>query len=79
MRCDQAVETEPQCRRIAAEGELDSLAGQGLGLTLEQRLGNQSRPVSTPERPAGGIAGTPLFEWASPLFLLFLQEIISDY
>jgi hypothetical protein len=35
MRRDQAVETEPQRRRVAAKGEFDSFAGQGFGLALQ--------------------------------------------
>jgi hypothetical protein len=76
---DQAVETEPQRGRVATKGEFDGFAGQGFGLALQQQLGGQGRFVATPARAASGVAGTPLLEWAAPLFLLFLQEIISDH
>ena len=79
VRRDQAVETKPQRRQVAAEGEFDGLAGQGFRLTLQQHLGSQGRSIAEPARATGGVAGTPLLERASPLFLLFLQEIISDH
>src|SRR5208283_1110787 len=79
MRRDQAVETEPQCGRVAAESELDGLAGQGLGLALKQQLSGLRRAIAIPARAARRIAGTPLLERAPPLFLLFLQEIISSH
>jgi hypothetical protein len=64
---------------VAAEGELDGFAGQGLCLALQQQLGGEGRSIPSPARAAGGVAGTALLKWASPLFLLFLQEIISNH
>jgi hypothetical protein len=76
-RRQEPVETEFQRGRIALERELDGLAGQGLGLTVEGVLHRPSRPVSRPARAPGGIAGPALFEGPSPLFLLFFHQIIS--
>jgi hypothetical protein len=53
------AEAEPQCRRIAGEGELDRLAGQRRCFVIEQQLGRRSRPVRRVARPAGRISGLP--------------------
>ena len=37
-RRDGAVETEPQCRRIAGEGEFDRLSAQRRRFAVEQQL-----------------------------------------
>jgi hypothetical protein len=79
MRRDQPVETQTQRGRVAAEGEFDGFAGQSLGFALQQHLGGEGGSVTRATRPTRGIAGTALLKWASPLFLLFLQEIISDH
>jgi len=78
VRRNETVETEPQRGWVAAKGELDGFAGQGLGFALQQQLGSEGRSIARSARPAGGVAGTALLKWASPLFLLFLQEIISS-
>ena len=54
VRRSGIVETEPQRGWVAAKGQIDSLADQGLGLTLEQRLGSQGGCVARSARPAAG-------------------------
>jgi len=58
-----------------AKGELDGFAGQGLGFALQQQLGGKGRSIARSARATGGVTGTALLKWASPLFL---QEIISN-
>src|SRR4029077_9497410 len=71
------LKAQAQGCRIAFEGELDGLAGQGLGLTLKQRLHRLSRTVSRPARPTRRVAGLALDERAAALFLLFFLKIFS--
>lgn len=59
-RRDGAVETEPQCRRIAGEGEFDRLAAQRRCFAIEQQLRRSSGPVDRAARPAGRTSGLPL-------------------
>src|SRR6202040_2622121 len=69
------------CRRIAVEGELDGLAGQGLRFLVQQQLHNLGSAFPRPGRLPGRVAGLTLLEGppaASPsLLLLFLRGIIS--
>ena len=74
VRRDHTVETEPQRCRVAAEGELDSLPGQGLGLALQQQLGGPVRSVATSAWTALRITGVALLERASPLFCCFCRK-----
>jgi hypothetical protein len=80
-RRPDAVETHPQCHRIAVEGEFDGLASQGLRFAVEQQLHSLCRAFPDSGRPPGRVAGLPLLEGppaASPsLLLLFCHQIIS--
>jgi hypothetical protein len=51
-RGKNAIEAEAERDRITAERRLDRLAGQGLGLAVEQRLGRQGRAVAGSLGPA---------------------------
>jgi hypothetical protein len=48
--------------RVADERQLDSLAGQRLGLAREQCRGGDGRLVVAVDLAAGGVAGLALFE-----------------
>ena len=80
-RRDGAVETEPQTRRIAGEGEFDRLAAQRRCFAIEQQLGRPSRPVDRAARPTAGISGPPLRKrsTSTPFYCCccFLQRNIS--
>jgi hypothetical protein len=56
-----ALDAQPQRRRVACQRELDGLAGQGLGLALEQCRGD-GRFVARAGPAPGGMARAPLFE-----------------
>src|SRR5579885_472170 len=81
-RRGNTVEAQPQRDRIAREGKLDRLAGQGLGLAFEQQLGNAIDLVTAPARPPGRVAGDAFGErtpaGTGPLILLFYQCVIRQ-
>jgi hypothetical protein len=52
----QAIEAHAQCRRVAGFGPLDRRARQRLGFALQQRLGDEGRPVARTQRPAARIS-----------------------
>jgi len=61
-----AFDTEPQRDRVAGKRQLDGLAGQSLGLALEQHRGGERRPVARTTSTAGGVTRPALFEGLSP-------------
>ena len=75
----RALQAQPQRRCVAAEGEFDGLAGQGLGLAVEHGCGGFGRPVHRPARPAGKVARPALLEGPSSArcFRCYLQRHIS--
>src|SRR4029077_7009512 len=62
-----AVQTQAQCRAIAAERKLDDFAGQCLGFAIEQRFGCERGAVSRAPGLTRWAAALALDEWAPPL------------
>jgi hypothetical protein len=52
--------------RIALKGKLDRLAGQRLGLAVEQSLGRHGCPVPGAGQPAGRVARNAWRKWPIP-------------
>jgi len=75
-----AFDTDPQRRRAVAERELSTaLRVKASASPSSNSWGGLRRSVSTPARPDGLIAEASIFKLPHPLFLPFLQEIISSH
>ena len=72
----QPVEAQPHGRAVAVQGHLNRLAGQGFGLTVQDRLDGLGGAVAGALGPAGGIARLPSSEFATVRNSLSYHRII---